>query len=261
MILSEIKLWTKMFFKSVGCCKLIIIIYIFVLSAIIFLSILLNFSYSYSRNQGYCLADCFMFLSNPSFWGLFIIPLSIFLIFHLLKYDNNFNFISRFRSKSSIWFQQVFKSFVISFCLTIYSVLLTLFIGSFLSDNLINWNIENSIYFLVNKTTTDNYTFLEVVLITFFSMLIIMITINLVAVFLQWVTNNSTISWLYVILISGLNLFGGKYCIISGRAIVGYREMQNIIYSVLGMVLSVILIIIVIILGKVFSKRKEFLYE
>jgi len=261
MILSDLKIWTKMFLKSIGCCKLIIIIYFLALPVVIFLSMLLKFSSLYSRNQGYCFADCFMLLSNPSFWGILIIPMSTFLIFHLLKYDNNFNFISRFRSKSCIWFQQVFKSVVISFCFTIYSMLLTLIIGSFLSDNFINWNSENSIYFSVNKTTTDKYTFLDVVLIAFLSMLIIMITINVFAVFLQWVTNNSILSWLYVIFISGLSLFGQKYCIISGRAIVGYKGMENILYSVLGMALSVILIITIIILGKVFSKRKDFLYE
>lgn len=261
MIHTNLCLWTKETFRDIGNNLIVSLSFIFIIPIMIFVHLVRSFGILKLYGLQYCFADCFVITADVYFFALMIVPFSFFFISHILKHDFSIPFAVRQKSKKRMWMKQIYKTFLFSFLITTYVTIWNYVLGGFLTADYINWYSQDSVYYFVNKATTDQDLFFNVVLIYFLTRLIILFFIHLSAFLVEWLTNKKILSWVLIIAVGCWDIFNRQFPILYGRLSIDYKIWENPSIILVDLIYSICAILLILFAGMASAKRKEFLNE
>lgn len=142
-------LWIKDFFRklNLNINLLMIIVSLDILLILLDIGNLSNLVLK--NNSCISLADCLIASSNNFIFALCYIPLQLFFIQNLMKYELDTNFVLRNSNKHNLWNKMCIKILLVSILFILLLSLFTCFIGSFYSVSCINWISKTSYYYSV----------------------------------------------------------------------------------------------------------------
>jgi len=230
-----------------------------------FLMLVITFSNLSSLSRHYythykirvSLIDCCISQKNDMAFILMIIPIFLFIIQIASKNDLRTEKVLRRYSRKRIWINQVIKSEIIVFIFSMYYLIISLFAGSLYSSSFINWDSEKSLYFIVNKATT-NISFTAALTFFFIFCLLSLSGISLLFLILQWFIKNKVLSWVIMTALLCLEIFYPQLSVTVNRASLSYENCFTAEMYV-NMLITFILCCLTIIIGLYFSKYKEFI--
>jgi hypothetical protein len=261
MIHINIGGWTREIFRGFKANKIIFLIYLVIIPILIFLNLIRRISMIQQYGVEHSLADCFVFVTDKFFFSLLIIPLSVYFLLHLLKNDLKLNFIIRQTSKKSIWIKQMYKTFLLSFFLTTYLFICTFIIGGLFSKSYINWNYNNSVYYLANKTTNEYVTMKNVIIMFIIICTLINMLINILFQIIYWLTNSTIIGWIIIFFIGSWDIFQSRFSILYGKLSINHIYWRNPFEIKISIIYATGFFLGLLIIGLKVAKRKDFLNE
>lgn len=112
-----------------------------------------------------CMADYIATLNYGYLLDIIIVPMSLMLIINIISQNDTVNFLVRQKNKQSLILNKYVEMLVLSILLSIYCVIIAVFISRLFSSVIINWN-ENASYFYLSLGYTMDISSVQVVLLT-----------------------------------------------------------------------------------------------
>ena len=206
------------------------------------------------------LADFYYIALYKYVWVYLFIPLHSLFAVYLMRENMYFFKVTKYKSRKNLFYHCAVKT-DLWICLQAAVVTCIIFmIGKILSENVINWNSETSLFFYEVGETAD--CSIIKVLVYFYVIYVIKtgIAVNF-AMLLYWFSENSALAILFPMSIGVLetfysktaifhNFFQPNYEVLAGEKGLGRYIFYLAFFSVIEMVTV-----------KIFVERKDFLYE
>lgn len=256
--------WTREYFsllrnnlKLLACCL-----------AAVPAIILLNNYLSLRSFQYYGLAltaaDSVFQLAKPLIFGMTVALLSMFLTFHLVKYDCNESFVYREASKTVVWGKQAFKALLTSLLFALYTTLCAIVIGGFTLRPWINWGSEQSAFATETGVLAPSASFWQVAGLFLLTVFLLMAADNFLVLLLHWLTNRYLTGWAVVLALSvadfiGIQVGGVLYPVYYGVFAMNYARWTDPVGSALRLLYPILLILALFFAGRAAAGRKDFL--
>jgi len=235
-----------------------IILFVIIVPAYIWLLLSHNMS---NENINYCLSDAYC---NADKYSKFVLlPLTVFIIVNMLKYDFRFAVVVRHVNVRKMWLLLCKKIFSISIFFTIYIFVTTTTIGLIYGQFQCNWSFTDSAAYSVIHNIISNPESVWWVMVAYFLVTLLTIAVmSVLTTLLWWVSGTPVIGYVGMIVFLLLEI-GSKPPItkiffakvnlnpVSVYAR-GIKTETVIIYPVVVMAM-------LIIIGYVFIRRKDFL--
>jgi len=224
-----------------------------------FLFLLLSSEYASYQKEGYslCYADCFCLICVAQVVGLFFIPFVFFMTCFLSKRIFSSQMILRLKNRETVWNLQVIVLVKTAFYLSTYLTAWIAFLGTFFSNQLLNWNKQRSLFFATTQATIGSYSIWEIILLFWLCSFLLLITIPLCALLTQWISGKEIAGWLYLILITGWNMVS-PFKFLSGKLYLWYRSFLEPSTFAVGIFGCIGLIFVLWMIGKKQARRKDF---
>lgn len=261
MIRFEPGKWFKELLRDCRSQWIILALYIILIPILIYFYLISRINTFQRYGVVTSLTDCFLFITENFFFALMIVPLSVYFLLYLFRNDFKTNFIIRQKSKQIIWMKQTYKSLIFSIFFTFYLGFWTYIIGGNFSEVFINWDSRRSIYYLVNKTTSEDISFLKVVVMFIIVSVIIVFFINILFQLVLWLTNKTIIGWLLIFSIGCWDIFQHSNDILYGRLTINHNFWNDPSDIKNSMIFVICIILLLLAVGFLIAKRKDFLNE
>jgi hypothetical protein len=224
-----------------------------------FLFLFLSSEYASYQKEGYflCYGDCFCSVCIASVLGLFFVPFVFFMACFLSERIFSSQMILRLKKRETVWNLQVIVLIKTAFYCSIYLTAWTAFLGTFFSNQILNWNKQRSIFFLTTQATVGSYSIGEIVLLFWLCSFLLFAAIPLCALLTQWISGKEIVGWLYLILITGWNM-ASPFKLLSGKLYLWYRSFLEPSIFAVGIFGCIGLIFVLWMIGKKQARRKDF---
>lgn len=240
-------------------------LYIYAFCFIDAILILLYFSFLKSSmimiTRKICIADFINVLSNGNFFlNIILIPLCT--VFTTVASEHNcstINYYIRNKSRTSIILKMIKKILFFSVVATVIILLVSIVVASFLTSELINWNKQES-YFYMSTGTLLDIDLIKVLLLSFFKLIFPISFFSSLAYTISLICKK-TFSFLIIVLMSSSNFIGFIKFIIDGAFDYNISETSYLNFSsaVLIFVIFSLATLIVVFFAVRLARRKDFL--
>lgn len=203
----------------------------------------------------FSIADILFLCWMPFFRCILIVPAILIYILFLNYYDFNINRVIRYKDMRGVWKEQIYRN-------TLYMMLLSFLITAGIifmqlrsADDWVNFHDRSSLFAFMNDgiIVTDP-PFAQIVLLFWCCMFLYLELHSVVFLFLWWITNNRTITFLIVFIWSITESYTLKKTLVFNRIGVGYDRWIDKDFNIGGTILIILLIIAV---GIKAADRKE----
>ena len=210
------------------------------------------------------IADILISSSHVIVYGFGYIPLLLFLVQNISKYDFYSEILIKARSRSSLWGYSCMKLVVFSAVCTLAILIINIFIGSFYVESFINWSERDSYYYSVVHITNQNVCFMQVALRYYFILVLRSMSIGMIFKVCTFLSGKNYLSWGLIICYICYSAFytqsSGLFC---SNMTVGYSYWSHITFenSYLGILITIAFLVIVYSYGYLHMREKDFLNE
>ena len=236
------------------------LIAILIIPIMVLFELMISMSFNIRHSIMFCKADAIISSFHPFLFSTLIIPLCFIVLINIKRYNINLNTIIRFKNKDQIWF--VFIEYCLLICLTVIilvSITSHLFSLIFVKSDM-TWQYYSSSFAYSTNEITIRYSYSNVFVLSILINTIYFFMVELVGIFVYYITENDWIAIIFTIIISNINILTGNSIVILNDLIVSYQSLKRNTFG-FALIIELSLIAIIIILGKFLFKRKEFLNE
>lgn len=223
------------------------------------------------KGLGFTLSDACILLTRPILFGITIVPLFVFLISVLLKYDFNSTGIIRRKSRQGLWLKQVGNICAFSALAALYLTFCSGIISIFITKDICNWNEKHSFFFsaMLAQAATDKSgtvipqtiavppSIVEIsgmlFLFSFFSIAVMSIIVLLI----KWLSESYVIGFASIIMIALLDWYSVP--VFYTYSSISYEQWVKNVPVICNILYPAIWIFALTTIGWIFSKRKDFL--
>lgn len=235
--------------------KKIIVIAIVVLTVICTFAIqsVLNFTSKLSINL--CWADLLINAVSPGVFGLFVVPVSLYITSSTCSCDLHPSMAVQYHSRRSIWSNQIALIMIAQIFWTLLIFLITIIGGMVFKLPLVNWTDTASFYYYFQKSTIE-IPFQIVAMYSIIYSYLFLSVLNFVFLFLYWSFNRPIICWLVSLVILVNEAYGVP--VFRNFLSINYSIWSNLTVFWINISATVFLIGLVVLSGWIIGSKKEF---
>lgn len=230
---------------------IICIFIVFLVTNFVYMNTMLNDIYA---NMQVSWADIYIINASGFYIYILVIPISIISYIVLNNKNYTINNIVRYKNFFSIMCDKLISGMAVSLITSVIIVLISTISAYSKTSIKINFNYDHSIFsFNTNGNTMDNPCLIYIIAICFLYYFLIVYFFVASYILIDWIINNSGISFVLVIIYSVMLLILKIGMLYDITYLKFYKNKE------LSILLIIPYIILVIIIGSLFSKRKEVL--
>lgn len=204
-----------------------------------------------------CLYDVIMEISVFALWK-YILPIVLFYILYLLKYELNSAVVIRMKSVRTIWISLQKNIVCSSFFFSLYITIITFIEGYFMTGEICNWNDTNSkAYEIVMRPLSNIPELWEITIAYAVGIYAALYVSSTILMYIWWLTDKSWLGYMVAICILTIeNLCKKGYLYRYYTFSMAYYEGINVYTNILyPLALSIVLMFIT----PFIIRRKDFL--
>lgn len=219
----------------------------------------------------FTLSDVLLLLTKPTLFGIVIVPVLLFLIAILLKYDFNPTGIIRRKSRQGLWLKQVGNLVAFSALAAAYLTVCCAAVSLFVANSICNWDKENSFFFrdLLAKAASDKFSSivpkpmtvppsaLEILGMFFLFSFFSITAIGMIVLLIKWIFGSHVLGFCIIITIALLDWFDVP--VLYAYSSILYVQWAKDVPVICNMIYPVVWIAVLTAIGWLFAKRKDFL--
>ena len=222
------------------------------------------------KGVGFTLADaCLLFTKVPMPFEIVIVPLCVFLVLLVLKYDFNPSGIIRYQSRRKLWLKRVGNACAFSALAALYLTVCSGVISIFTTKGVCNWNEKDSFFFatmlgeadksgkFVPQTMSvppDAVKILGMLfLFSFFSIAVM----SIIELLIQWLLGSYIIGFVVILAIALLDT--ADIPVFYKYSSILYDQWVKSVPVICNMIYPTVLIAVLSAIGWLFAERKDFL--
>lgn len=208
------------------------------------------------NHLNFTIADVFSMFGDPRVYPLSMVPFTALVVISLFRYDFRPSIIIRHRSKLTLWLKQVVITFLSSFIINIFVVVILLVASSFFTRQTINWNTFESLFNLLTlKILAENPSIVMVIVMCFLTSFFSVSIMTLLLMLTNWM-NKLIYGYLLLLIICSFDLRYSGFFRINTIFFPRWLEYENM-YIIL--IYPIIITLGLILFGMLAFKRKDFL--
>lgn len=222
------------------------------------------------KGLGFTLADaCFLLTYLPIPFEIVIVPLCVFLVLLLLKYDFNPSGIIRYQSRRELWLKQVGNTCVFSALAALYITVCSGVISLFTTKGVCNWNEKGSFFFatmlgkadksgkFVPQTMTVPPDAVKILWMLFLFSFFSIATMSLIELLIQWLLGSYIIGFVVILAIALLD--AADIPVFYTYSSILYDQWVKSVPVVCNMIFPAVWIAVLSAIGWLLAERKDFL--
>lgn len=214
-------------------------------------------SFAEKDNVTLSMADYFLIAKQPYFFYLANTFLSVIILSFVCKRQFRINYIIRQKSLKTLFIHQCYIAAVMSLFFSILQTIVSAIIAVLNCNIGINFSEKNSYFYYHTDGYLNDFSFIQIIALTFFAGFFCMTLMNILFVILKWIFKHDATCIMIMLLIGFIDS-------VSGRGVVTYfgatYEQFVPAYSYTTLIIPPILAAAVFLLGMFIANKKEFLH-
>lgn len=174
-------------------CSLFLFCFLFLLYTVS------NFNGIYYYGRQFCLADAYVWFLKPRAYGILVMPFLIIIFINLTKYDDMPYVLIRYKNIRTWMKRKVIIGIILSFAVAMITLLVVTFDTSLQVTSLINWEKEQSVYYIMTQVTNQRIHIGQVILSAFITMFIRNVLLCLITILLTLELRNNILTFLILL--------------------------------------------------------------
>lgn len=222
------------------------------------------------KGLGFTLADaCLLFTNVPMPFEIVIVPLCVFLVTLLLKYDFSPSGIIRYQSRRELWLKQVGNACAFSALAALYITVCSGVISIFITKGICNWNEKDSFFFAAMLGEADKSgKFIPQTMavppdaVKIFGMLFLFLffsiaAMSIIELLIQWLLGSYIIGFVVILAIALLD--AANIPVFYTYSSILYDQWVKEVPIICNMIYPTVWIAVLSAIGWLLAERKDFL--
>lgn len=258
MIPSKTRGFIRRMGYAFGSLRVLSLFYAFLIPLFLYIRFQLALKSAVFYHLPFSTADAFVAVSDPSFFALILVPMTLFFVCLLIRHDFALTAVLRGRHKARIFLRQVLTIALYLLAFILYTGAWTGVFAQFYCTGGVNWDQLASLFFLSTKQTTLQPLW-RILLAFFISSFLSLLAANALLLLLRWTTDRYILSWILLLTVCVVDskTEKGLFFFPSG---VWYDNWASPWPIERVFLLPLVCLAAILILGVWYAKRKDFLH-